>query len=189
MSSRAETVLTSPDEYLEFERASEFRHEYVDGRVIEMAGGSRRHSRIIVNATSSLHPQLRATPCEVLAVSMRVRVSKKRDYVYPDVVVTCDADLEDEHQDSLLNPVVVIEVLSPSTQDYDHGRKWLLYQQVPTLQEYLLIAQERPQVERYSRQPDGSWLYRLIEDPDAVLRLDSIGCTLPVSEIYDKVFV
>jgi Uma2 family endonuclease len=118
-----------------------------------------------------LHPQLRGSSCRVLSTTMRVIVSRKRDYVYPDVLVVCDpVDLEDEHHDSLRNPALIVEVLSPSTQDYDHGRKWLLYQRISSL-----------------READGSSLYRLLDDPEAELRLDSIGCTLALNDINENV--
>ncbi|CAN5847895.1 Uma2 family endonuclease [soil metagenome] len=189
MSSHAQSAATlSPDEYLEFERGSEIRHEYVDGRIIEMAGTTHRHSAIVVNLIPALHPQLRGSSCRVLSTTMRVIVSRKRDYVYPDVLVVWNpVDLEDEHHDSLRNPALIVEVLSPSTQDYDHGRKWLLYQRISSLRDYLLVSQDRVQVERYERQADGSWLYRVLDDPEAELRLDSIGCTLALNDIYENV--
>jgi Uma2 family endonuclease len=144
-----QTALASPEEYLASERQSEVRNEYVGGQVLAMTGGGRSHGIISLNIAASLHGQLRGHPCEVYSNDMRVTVSRTRAYFYPDVVVVCGGpQVEDAHEDTLVNPTLIVEVLSPSTKEYDHGTKWEHYRQLPSLQDYLLVAQDRPRVER-----------------------------------------
>lgn len=178
----------SPEEYLVRERAAEYKSEYVDGEVRAMTGASRDHGRIALNVGANLFAQLRGRPCETFMSDMKVRVPGKRSYLYPDVVVVCGrSELEDEHEDSLLNPTLIVEVLSPSTQAYDRTEKWEHYRRIPSLRDYLLVAQDQRRVERYTRQEEGLWLFSETSDPDAVLRLDSIGCTLAMRDVYDRV--
>jgi len=173
-------------EYLAFERASEERHEFVDGEVRSMSS-SQNHSLILVGAMTSLYLQLRSTPSEVFAVAMRVGIPPGY-YVYPDVVAVYDKpQLEDEHQDTLLNPNLIIEILSPVSEAYDRGRKFQLYQTLPSLQEYLLIAQDEPQFEHYLRQDNNQWLYTRITGLESQLEFPSIGCTLALADVYHKV--
>jgi Uma2 family endonuclease len=179
---------TSPEEYLVRERAAEYRSEYLAGEVRAMTGASRKHNRIAMNLGALLHGQLRGGPCEPFMSDMRVKVERTGAYFYPDVVVACGSSrLEDEHQDTLLNPVVIVEVLSPSTADYDHSGKWEHYRRIPTLMDYLLLKQDEPCVERYARQAEGLWLFSETSGPDAALRLDSIGCTLALRDVYERV--
>lgn len=178
----------SPEEYLAAERASETKSEYVGGEVYAMTGASRRHNLVTANVTTSLVSQLRGRPCETYTGGMRVRVSRTGAYVYPDVVVVCgEPEFEGRELDTLLNPSLVVEVLSPSTAAYDHGVKWEHYRRLPSLQEYLLIGQDRARVERYTRQGEGLWLFSETEDPAAVIDLASIGCSLDLRDVYDKV--
>ncbi|HVF45425.1 MAG TPA: Uma2 family endonuclease [Pyrinomonadaceae bacterium] len=186
MSSQPKTYLT-PEEYLAVERRNEYRSEYVDGEMVAMTGASRRHNLIAVNITGQLHPQLRGRPCEAYASDMRVRVPS-RAYLYPDVVVVCgEPRLEDDYFDTLLNPTVLVEILSESTERYDRGRKFGFCRTIESLAEYVLVAQDEFRVEQYSKQPDGRWLLTDHRSPEAVVELASIQYTLKLSEIYEKV--
>jgi Uma2 family endonuclease len=179
----------SPEEYLAFERGTDARHEYLDGHVYAMAGESIEHSRICVNVAGELRARLKGSPCEVLSPNMKVVTSPSGLFSYPDVVVICgEPQFYDERRDILTNPTVVFEVLSPSTEAYDRGEKFLRYRtQIATLREYVLVSQHRPLVESYVRQPDGSWSYFSATDLDVAVDLVSIGCLLPLSEIYDRI--
>jgi Uma2 family endonuclease len=177
----------TPEEYLAFERGSDARHEYFNGETYAMTGASRRHSLIQTSISSSLFQQTQERPCEVHGSDMRVKVSATGLYTYPDVAVVCgEAELEDSGLDTLLNPTVLIEVLSSSTEAYDRGRKFEHYQKISSLQEYLLVAQDRPRIEQYIRQPQG-WAYREAVGLDAELTLPSIDCTLWLKAVYQKV--
>ena len=178
----------SEAEYLAFERASETKHEYINGRVYAMGGASEKHNLICTNTIGSFYSQLRGTPCRVYMSDMRVQVNKTGLYTYPDISVVCgESQLADDVFDTLLNPVVVIEVLSPSTEAYDRGQKFQHYRQLNSLQEYVLIAQDQPRIERFLRQPDGQWILGDAPGLEASLELPSIGCTLPLADVYEKV--
>jgi Uma2 family endonuclease len=178
----------SPEAYLEYERASDVKHEFHDGEMFAMAGASRKHVMIVTNAVVVLGGQLRGKPCTVFSTDLRVRVDATGLFTYPDVVVGCD-DLKfaDDHEDTLLNPTVIIEVLSKSTEDYDRGTKFKHYRTIAQLQEYVLIAQDELRIEHYRRQPEGRWLLTTFQAIDDVVLLDSINCTLPLAEVYEKV--
>jgi len=153
-----------------------------------MAGASRNHNRIVTNISSSLNVQLKPRLCNNYANDMRVGIQGGKRYVYPDIVVTCGREeFEDESQDTLLNPVVIIEVLSATTEAYDRGAKFLYYQTIPSLQEYVLVSQEKRCFEIYRKQADGSWLYRALQSPPIELELQSIVCLLTAAEVYAKV--
>ncbi len=179
----------SPEEYLAFERGTDARHEYLDGHVYAMAGESIEHSRICVNVAGELRARLKGRPCEVLSPNMKVVTSPTGLFSYPDVVVVCgEPQFYDERRDILTNPTVVFEVLSPSTEAYDRGEKFLRYRtQIESLREYVLVSQHRPLVEHYVRQPDGSWSYSSATRLDEAIDLSSINCRLPLSEIYDRI--
>jgi Uma2 family endonuclease len=182
------TPTVPPDEYLVRERAAEYRSEYLAGEVRATTGASRKHDRIAMNLGALLHGQLRGGPCEPFMSDMRVKVEGTGAYLYPDVVVACGASsLEDEHQDTLLNPVLVVEVLSPGTADFDHNGRWEHYRRIPTLTDYLLLSRAEPRVERYARQSEGLWLFSETSGLDATLRLESIGCTLALRDVYERV--
>jgi Uma2 family endonuclease len=176
----------TPETYLAFERASAEKHEFIDGNVYAMTGASEAHNLINVNITIALGIQFRGRPCKLYANDMRVRITNG-NYVYPDIAIVCgEAQLEDDQLDTLLNPTVIIEVLSPSTEQYDRGKKFERYRNVESLQEYLLVWQEGAHIERYVRQEVG-WLLTEAKGLDARLELSSIGCTLALAEVYDKV--
>lgn len=179
----------SPEEYLAFERGTDARHEYLDGHVYAMAGESIEHSRICVNVAGELRSRLKGRPCEVLSPNMKVVTSPTGLFSYPDVVVVCgEPQFYDERRDILTNPTVVFEVLSPSTEAYDRGEKFLRYRtQIAALRAYVLVSQHRPLVEHYVRQPDGSWSYSSAGDLSEAIDLPSIDCHLPLSEIYDRI--
>jgi Uma2 family endonuclease len=177
----------TPQEYLEIERRATYKSEFIQGHIYAMAGASTAHNRLTSNAHGLLHAQLRGRSCEAMSQDMRVKVSAAGDYTYPDVLVVCDPQFDDQHQDSLLNPTVIIEVLSSSTAAFDRGDKWVLYRDIASLQDYILVEQSRVSVEHYSRQPDGSWKLRVYEAPEEILTLSSIDCTLRVEEIYERI--
>lgn len=175
------------EEYLKFERTSETRHEYLDGEIFEMVGASANHSIISSSVNHSLYSQTQNRPCLVYTSDMRVRVNRKM-YTYPDITVVCGTpEYEDDHVDTLLNPTLIVEVLSPSTERYDRGEKFQHYRALTSLQEYVLISQHSPRIERYLRQPDDQWLLTDAVGLEATIELPSISCTLRLSEVYEKV--
>jgi Uma2 family endonuclease len=172
------------EQYLEMERDSPIRHEYIDGIVYAMAGGTRRQNRVGRNATRLLDDYLGDGPCQVYTADMKVRLANERDHVYPDVGVTCDPrDLEDEAPDYISCPRLVIEVLSESTEAYDRGAKFDLYRGRDTLQEYVLIETDHSAIEVRSRNDDASWT-TVTYGPDDRVALHSIGLTIPVAAFY-----
>ena len=184
---RAVKTLLTPEEYLLKEREAEFKSEYRDGQIIAMPGASRMHNLITVNISSGFHRQLMDRNCEVYVNDMRVKVSKRGIYTYPDVVVVCDEPrFEDDHVDTLLNPTVIVEVLSPSTEDYDRNGKFSSYQTIETLQEYILVSQDDVRVEQHVRQNE-KWELRIFSSLNDLLQLGSIVCQLAIKAIYAKV--
>jgi Uma2 family endonuclease len=178
----------TPEEYLAAERLSETRSEYIDGGVFPMTGAGLNHVQIVTNVATDLNIQLRPSPCRVLAVDLKIRLQESRKFFYPDVTVVCEApQFHDERKDIILNPVLVIEVLSPSTEAFDRGAKFGAYQTIDSLQEYLLVAQDKPRVEQFVRNGDGKWTYAAVEGLESSLALPSIGCTLNLDAVYDKV--
>lgn len=185
------------DEYLAFERKSEERHIYFDGELFAMAGESDEHGDISVNLVVSLGSQLKGKPCRVRTKDTKVRSgptplpgqSTRGLFSYPDIVVVCDdPEYHDAHTDIILNPTAIVEVLSPSTEAFDRGSKFTRYQTCnPTLRDYLLVSQDQPQIEQFTRQPDGTWSYQLYVGLDASVAIPSIGCVLKLSEVYDRV--
>ena len=170
--------------YLEQERLSDTKHEFCNGEIFAMSGASAAHNLITMNIGASLHGQLRKRPCRVYPSDMRVQLFD--GYVYPDVTVVCGKP-EFFDTDNLRNPTVVVEVLSPSTADYDAGGKFARYRQLDSLQEYLLVAQDRAHVQHYVRQAQNRWLLSEYRDA-AEFELPSIECRLSLAEIYEKVF-
>jgi Uma2 family endonuclease len=187
MSAQPKTLL-SPEEYLEQERRAEYKSEYFAGEVFAMAGASRRHGLIVTNLIVELGRQLKGRPCEVFASDLRLRVTPAGLYTYPDVMVVCgDVQFADDQKDTVLNPVVLIEVLSESTSDYDRGRKFEYYRTLPSLREYLTVAQDKPHIEHWTRQQEDSGSLVEFSNLSQTVRLPSIDCALPLKEIYDKI--
>jgi Uma2 family endonuclease len=177
----------TPQEYLEFERVAETKSEYFNGEIFAMAGASLQHNRITRNLTLALASQLRGNPCEAFSADMRVRVPATGLYTYPDVVVGCgELQLEDQHFDTLLNPTLIIEVLSGSTAHYDRGEKFAQYRRLESFREYVLVSQDRCRVERFVRRGD-EWTLTEFSDPQVSVVLESIGCTLSLAEVYERV--
>jgi Uma2 family endonuclease len=178
----------SEADYLAFERASELKHEYFAGEVFAMSGASEAHNLICTSTSFLLYGQLRSRPCNVYPGDMRVKVEATGLYTYPDISVVCgEAQFSDDHLDTLVNPTVIIEVLSPSTEGYDRGKKFQQYREIPSLREYLLISQDSPRIERYGRQSDGTWVFDDAHGLDAHLALASIDCRLALAEVYERV--
>jgi Uma2 family endonuclease len=178
----------TPEDYLAIERSAEVKSEYFDGEIFAMAGASELHNLIVINTIRELSIQLKKRPCKVYANDMRVKVSLTGLFAYPDVVVVCGkTHFDDSHLDTLLNPTLIVEVLSDSTEAYDRGRKFEHYRKLESLAEYVLIAQHRPHVESYRRQPEQRWVLTESDGLDGSLRLDAIDCELALAEIYDKV--
>lgn len=187
MSAIPKTLLSAED-YLSFERESEFHHEYYRGEIFQMSGASREHNLIVTNSVTSINSQLRGRPCETYSNDMRVHTPATGLYTYPDVVVVCgEPEFSDSEFDTLLNPIVLIEVLSPSTADYDRGKKFWHYQSIESLREYLLIAQDEIKIEHLIKQPDGRWKVFEYNSLDTKIELPSVEIALEASEIYEKV--
>jgi len=180
----------TPEEYLAAERKAERRSEYLNGEVFAMAGASLRHVQISGNLITTLNNQLKGRDCDVYATELRVRVNPKGNYLYayPDVSVVCgESKFEDERFDTLLYPKVIIEILSPTTEPFDRGKKFTLYRQIDSLAEYLLIAQDETRVEQYVRQPGGDWVLSERTGLDDAVTLPSLGLNLKLSDIYYRV--
>lgn len=179
---------TTEAEYLASERASEFKHEFIDGIVYAMSGGSLNHNLITSSTIATLHRQLSGQGCRTLTSDMKVRLPATGSYAYPDVSVVCGTpQLNDDEGDVLLNPTLIVEVLSPSTEAHDRGRKFQLYRGLESLQEYVLIAQDSPRIERFVRQNDGTWQFNDAQGLDAALDLSSVAVTLTLAEVYEQV--
>jgi len=178
----------SVEEYLALERQSEAKYEYLNGEIFAMAGASRAHNRIVLNLGIALDGQLKSRGCEIFVSEMRVAVPSANLITYPDVVVSCgNPQFADEGADTLLNPTLIVEVLSPSTESYDRGTKFGYYRTLPFFVEYLLLAQDRVCAERFVKQQSGDWLLTAVNRFEDVLDLHSIGCTLAMRDAYDRV--
>ncbi|MDT4956069.1 MAG: hypothetical protein QOJ02_4207 [Acidobacteriota bacterium] len=189
MSSQIKVHYT-PEEYLALERQAEYKSEYFNGEIFAMTGASRKHNLVAGNVFASLHGQLKKRPCEIYPSDMRVKVSMTGLYTYPDVVIACgEPTFDDKQKDTLLNPTVLVEVLSKSTASYDRGEKFEHYRKLDSLAEYLVIAQNKYHVEHYVRQPDNRWLLSETDDMQTTIHLSSIECDLALADIYDKVEV
>jgi Uma2 family endonuclease len=177
----------TPEAYLAMERAAEGKHEYWHGELYAMAGASRRHNLLVANLVRVLGNALLDRPCEVYPSDMRVAGAARDVFTYPDVTVVCgQPTFADDAHDTLLDPLVIVEVLSDSTEAYDRGKKFEHYRRIASLRHYVLVAQDQPLVELYTRQGDGTWM--LSEHrTDAMVTLTAVGCELAVAEIYRKV--
>lgn len=187
MSSLGARTLYTPEEYLFMERKATLKSEYLSGEILAMSGASLSHTRITLDIAIELDNQLRGKECEVVTNDMRVKTTPMVAYFYPDVIVFCgEPELEDDTFDTLLNPVVIIEVLSPSTEVYDKGEKFEYYQQIPSLKEYILVSQDKIHVEHYQFQ-NTQWNSKEFYALQDTLTLSSIGCKLSLSDIYTRV--
>jgi Uma2 family endonuclease len=187
MASDRKTLLTE-EQYLEIERKAERKSELHDGEMFAMAGAGAAHNRLVWNLILQIGRQLGSGPCQGYPSDMRVRVSATGLYTYPDLVVVCGKpQFLDGHTDTLLNPTLIVEVLSPSTEAYDRGRKFEHYRSLPSLRQYLLVASERLESELRTRQADGQWLLGFASKAEDVIDLESVGARLMISEIYSGV--
>ena len=187
MSSLAAQTIFTPEEYLVSERKATLKSEYINGEILAMSGASNAHNLITLDIGTELNIQLRERECLVYTNDMRIRTSPMGSYFYPDVVVVCsEPQFEDNVFDTLLNPILVIEVLSPSTEVYDKGEKFRHYQELASLQEYILVSQDRIRVEYY-RLAKTQWVQTELHAIEDVLNLASIGCELPLQDIYRRV--
>lgn len=175
------------DEYLRSEYDAEEKHEYRDGEIVSMAGGSAEHSLVASNVGREVGNGLKGGPCRAYNSDLRVRVQGTPLYTYPDVTVICgptEYDPNDPTRQTVTNPRLIVEVLSPSTEAYDRGEKFDRYSRADTLQEYVLVSQLAPRVQTFQRRKDGSWLFRHYSGLEAVARLESIGVELPLAEVF-----
>jgi Uma2 family endonuclease len=176
----------TPEEYLALERNAEFRSEYIDGRIIAMTGGSIPHNYIVGNVYAGLLARLSGRPCHVFFADVKVRFGRGTNYTYPDVMALCGAPrYGNEQREILTNPSLIVEVLSRSTEAYDRGDKFAGYRAIDSLREYLLVSQDEVAVEHFVREGD-FWPSTLVTDLEASLELQSVGCTLPMREIYRR---
>lgn len=177
----------TPDEYLALERQAEFKHEYIEGRILPWLGATVAHCEIMGAISASLRACFRGSGCRVYMSQMRVQIAAGRSYLYPDVVALFgEKQFIDGVMDTLMNPALIVEVLSPSTEAYDRGEKFQHYRAIETLREYVLVAQDRPLVERYVRTGE-LWTLSTISGLDDEVEFTSVGCTIPLREIYENV--
>jgi len=177
----------TPEAYLALEAAAEFKSEYAGGEVFAMAGGSPAHSQLAFNLGTLLGPALRASPCRGYNADLRIRVPETDLYTYPDLTIVCgepEFDPRDPH--TIVNPTLIVEVLSPSTEAWDRGGKFAHYRRLPSLQEYLLVCQDRPHIDQFVRQGE-QWVLTEVSGPEGILRLHRLEESLPLAEIYDRV--
>ncbi len=187
MASVASTYIT-PEEYLEQEREAETRSEYFRGEVFAMSGGTYQHSVIVANLIGELRDRLRKTPCKVTSSDLRLAIASANLYTYPDVMVICgDPVFVDQRSDTVLNPVLIIEVLSGSTRNYDRAQKFKYYRTLSSFSEYLTVAQDEVHIEQYTRQPDGRWMLAEYTDLLSPVPLASISVEIQLSDVYEKV--
>ena len=185
---RLNKMIFTPAEYLAMETVADTKSEYYNGEIFAMSGGTTDHSRVAVNLTTALGTQLAPTPCRGFNSDMRLNVARSSLYTYPDVMVICGKiELVKRRNDTVTNPVLIVEVLSESTRDYDRGAKFNFYKQIPSLQEYVMVESARPHVECYRRTGDDKWLVEIHDDLDATLKLESIACEISLRQIYNKV--
>ena len=179
----------TPEEYLALEREAEFKSEYFDGGIYAMSGGTPAHSKIISNTNTAIGAQLWNSPCDGYNADLKVRALLPRQlFTYPDFTVVCgELQFHEGTNDVVINPQLIVEVLSPSTELFDRGAKFIAYQTLESLTDYIIVLQDRPRVEHFSRQAGGAWLMTPVEGLSASLYIASIGCTLELSKVYKSV--
>ncbi len=177
----------TPEEYLEIERKAEYKSEYIKGTMVAMSGASLAHDQITFAARRALAEQMSGGPCNTFGSDVRIAARAGEAYFYPDVSVCCDkADLADGQADTVLNPVLIVEVLSPSTEAYDRGRKFSFYKMIGSVREYLLIGSQSMTADLYTRQAEGRWLLTSFSNLADVIELQSVGCRLEMAKLYEK---
>src|SRR5260370_442826 len=184
MSSHSLSYVT-PEEYIERERLATEKSEYIDGEIVAMAGGTPRHTLFAMNFAVFVGHQLRGSSCRIFGSDLRVCIRWGSLITYPDITVVCgQAEYTDEKRDTVTNPTLIVEVLSPSTRSYDRGEKARLFRMVLSLREFLLVDQETVEVEHWRRLPNGNWELATVRECGVTLHLESIGCDVPIDEIY-----
>jgi len=175
----------TPEEYFEIDRDSECGNEYIDGIIVPMVGATPWHGIIAVNVSHGFRSHLSKGNCRVFDSSVRIVLDRKRNYAYPDVSVVCgQLEYLDAKKETVTNPKLVVEVLSPNTMNYDLGEKLRHYWAIPSMTDVLLIAQDRVWIEYWFRQPGGEWRKKLIENIEDTLRVESVDCQIPVADFY-----
>ncbi len=183
----ARSVTLTVEEYLAFDRAAEVKSEYHDGELFPLSAVALSHALISAQVIGLISRHLTKTPCRVAASFLRVRVSPTR-FVIPDLLVFCGkAELTDEYQDTITNPKLIVEILSPSTADYDYGGKFCLYRRLPSFEEYVLISQDQPRIETFRKAPNNEWVLRTHEGLDKTVVLESIKAPLQLREVYEGI--
>lgn len=178
----------SLQQYFELEATSEIKHEYYRGATYAITGASARHNLIVANIIGLLHSQLRGSPCRVFPSDLRLKIEQTGLYTYPDVSVICGTiQFDAGRQDTVTNPSVLIEVLSPRTENYDRGKKFEHYRTIETLQVYIVVAQDRMHIEQYIRQDEHRWLLVDFFTPEQVLQIDTTDCNLPLADVYEYI--
>lgn len=178
----------SPEEYLEMEVLAEERHEYRDGEVVLMAGGLPNHNQVAGNIYATLNFALRGKPYQAFVTDQRLWIPQHRLYTYPDVMVMAlPLELQDGRRDTVINPILIVEVLSESTAEYDRGDKFAAYRTIPSFREYVLVSQARKQIEHYLKGSGKKWEFQAYDESDEVVQLETVGLELAIADIYDKV--
>ncbi|MEJ7710844.1 MAG: Uma2 family endonuclease [Pyrinomonadaceae bacterium] len=187
MMSSQPNIYMSPKEYLALERTADFKSEYFDGEIFALAGGSENHNLIATNITGLIHYHLRRGLCKVFNSDMKVRIFTAKKYVYPDATVVCgERKFDDEYKDAVLNPVLLVEVLSDSTAAYDRGGKFQAYKQLESFKEYILVSQDEYVIEQYVRKDEHNWSYTDAVGKESSIYSPTIDCTLSLSDVYEK---
>ncbi len=187
MSAQPRKKLTSA-EYLALERKAEFKSEFFNGEMFAMAGASRQHNEVKENLIGELFNRLKGSPCRTYSSDQRVKVENTGLYTYPDIIIVCGRpEFDPDDSDTLVNPQVVFEILSDSTERYDRGVKFRHYQNLPSVREYVLVSQKEMVIERLVRQPDEKWMLTLFEGPTAEFALETVPVRVPLAEIYRDV--
>lgn len=182
-----EKIYMTPEEYLDFDRNSPIRHEYFEGKIVAMTGANKNHNLINANLAADLAAQFRAdgSTCRVFSNDMRVKIENKSGFAYPDIAIACgNLEFEDDEIDILNNPMVIIEILSESTEAYERGDKFAHYRAIPTLLEYILVSQNKCRIEQFVRKEGRMWSMLHYEDMGQILKIESIDTGLPLSNIY-----
>ncbi len=176
----------TPEQYLELERTAEYKSEYYDGEMVAMSGAREAHNLITLNLARLLHDHVRSRGCRVYSLDVRVQMNAARTYTYPDVVVACgEREFLDSRRDTLLNPTVIFEVLSPSTERHDRTRKFRNYKTIESLKQYVLVAADSPSIDVFTRPGEGDWTWKNAYGLDEALELESIGCRLALADVYE----
>lgn len=177
-----------PEEYLEIERKADYKSEYSKGEMFALAGSTKEHNIILVNIIQGLANQLSDRPCQVYTNDIRLKVQPSGLYTYPDLIVVCgEQKFEDDKFDTLLNPTLIVEILSDSTEAYDRGIKFENYRLLESLKEFVIVSQKHMKIEKFKRQPDGKWLLIEAGKPEQAMDLESINCSLKLKDVYKNI--